>query len=456
MNLPATIEHWPVGRLRPYAGNARTHDAAQVTKIAASIAEFGFTNPILVDGEDGIIAGHGRLMGAIELGLREVPVIVLAHLSDAQRRAYVLADNRLALDAGWDEGMLAAELAALQADGFDLELTGFTDDELADLLDDGDGAANDNQPGEGSGALASRFLVPPFSVLSAREGWWQDRKRAWMALGIRSEEGRDIGAPTVNSSEGKYEYMSGRGSADGGSIFDPVLCEIAYRWFSPVGGLVLDPFAGGSVRGVVAGKLGRRYVGHELRGEQVAANRVQATEICADDDLPPVWIEGDSRGIDRTCADIHADMVFSCPPYADLEVYSDNPQDLSTLGYEQFREAYWEIIAKACARLREDRFAVWVIGEVRDKRGNYYNFVGDTIEGFRRAGLHYYNEAILVTAVGSLPVRAGKQFAASRKVGKTHQNVLVFVKGDGKRAALACGAVDVAMPEGLEDAPQSE
>ena len=129
------IELWPVDRLKPYERNARTHSAEQIAKIAASITEFGFTNPILVDSADGIIAGHGRLEAAKLLGLDDVPVIVLDHLSDAQRRAYILADNRLALDAGWDEGMLAAELAALQSEGFALALTGFSDDELADLLE---------------------------------------------------------------------------------------------------------------------------------------------------------------------------------------------------------------------------------------------------------------------------------------------------------------------------------
>lgn len=231
--------------------------------------------------------------------------------------------------------------------------------------------------------------------------------------------------------------------ASGTSIFDPVLCEIAYRWFSPVGGLVLDPFAGGSVRGIVASKIGRRYVGHELRAEQVAANRDQGAELCADDDLPPVWIHGDSCRIDETCADIHADMIFSCPPYADLEVYSDDARDLSTMKYADFRAAYFEIIRKACDRLVPDSFACFVVGEVRDKKGNYIDFVGDTVQAFRDAGLHYYNEAILITAAGSLPIRAGKQFSASRKLGKTHQNILVFVKGDGKRAAARCGPVEV-------------
>ena len=135
MNLAHRIDLWPIERLKPYDRNARTHSPEQVTKIAASLAEFGFTNPILVDSADGIIAGHGRLMAAKELGLADVPVIVLDHLSDAQRRAYILADNRLALDAGWDNEMLAAELATLKDDGFELELTGFTDAELADLLE---------------------------------------------------------------------------------------------------------------------------------------------------------------------------------------------------------------------------------------------------------------------------------------------------------------------------------
>lgn len=139
------IEIWPIERLRPYVNNARTHDADQVTKIAASITEFGFTNPILVDSADGIIAGHGRLMAADQLGMPELPVIVLDHLTDAQRRAYILADNRLALDAGWDEALLASEMAALQEEDFDLELTGFTAEEIEDLLD----ADLEDEPSEG-------------------------------------------------------------------------------------------------------------------------------------------------------------------------------------------------------------------------------------------------------------------------------------------------------------------
>src|SRR5512146_1417592 len=128
------IELWPLKRLVPYARNARTHSADQVAQIAASIAEFGFVNPILVDSRDGIVAGHGRLLAARKLGLAEVPVIVLDHLSETQRRAYVLADNRLALNAGWDERVLATELRDLEDEGLNLSLVGFDDEELNALF----------------------------------------------------------------------------------------------------------------------------------------------------------------------------------------------------------------------------------------------------------------------------------------------------------------------------------
>lgn len=177
-----------VASLIPYARNSRTHSDAQVTKIAASIREFGFLNPIIVDGANGIIAGHGRVMAAQKLGLETLPVIEASHLTEAQKRAYIIADNRLALDAGWDNDLLKIELQDLAAQDFDLSLTGFDPLELE--------AFNPSDlPGEGSEAgstasLADRFGIPPFSVLNAREGWWQGRKRAWLGLGIKSELGR--------------------------------------------------------------------------------------------------------------------------------------------------------------------------------------------------------------------------------------------------------------------------
>ncbi len=134
--LPGKLEHWPIDRLRPYTRNPRTHSTEQVAKIAASLLQYGWTNPILVDADDGIIAGHGRILAARELGMTTVPVIVLSHLTEAQRRAYIIADNKLALDAGWDEELLTAELRALEGLDFDLALTGFDFDEIHDMLVD--------------------------------------------------------------------------------------------------------------------------------------------------------------------------------------------------------------------------------------------------------------------------------------------------------------------------------
>ena len=124
------IEQRAIEALIPYARNSRTHSEAQVAQIAASIREFGFTNPVLIDADGGIIAGHGRVMAARKLGLKDVPCIALGHLTAAQRKAYIIADNKLALNAGWDEELLAVEFADLKDAGFDLELTGFAAGEL--------------------------------------------------------------------------------------------------------------------------------------------------------------------------------------------------------------------------------------------------------------------------------------------------------------------------------------
>jgi SAM-dependent methyltransferase len=493
-----------VADLRPHPENPRTHSPEQIELLDGLIETYGWTNPLLIDEDGMILAGHGRKLTALKRGDAEVPTLTIEGLSPEEKWALVVADNQSALTAGWDEVILKAGLRALDAIDFDMTLLGFGEG-LEALMADAPAAGQG-----GAGSLAEKFMVAPFSVLNAREGWWQERKQAWLALGIQSEVGRDgtlIGrslpdrlsvllnrhysevlvfireqrarglddaaieqealkvagersgkmlgmhtqhGPTVSqNADGSLNY----GAPTGTSIFDPVLCEIAYRWFSPPAGQVLDPFAGGSVRGIVAARLGRHYLGIDLSGRQLEANRAQAISILGEDAPRACWIEGDSRRAVELVGkgpEPLADMIFSCPPYADLEVYSDHPDDLSTMPYAEFRRAYSECIRAACSLLRPDRFACFVVGEVRDRRGMYVDFVGDTVQAFRDAGLEFYNEAILITAAGSLPIRAGKQFSASRKLGKTHQNVLVFLKGDAKRAVAACGTVEV--DEALLDA----
>ena len=429
----------PLEKLIAYAGNPRKNDHA-VEAVASAIKRFGFRVPVLAKSDGSLIDGHLRVKAAKHLGMKEVPVVLCDDLSEADIKALRISINRMAELAEWDSELLSAELEGLAAEGFSIEDLGFDAAALEEL--GADLGLNQSEQPE-TKKLSDRFGVAPFSVLNAREGWWQDRKRSWLSLGIQSELGRSDDA--LKFSEAcKKGYASDSAELAGTSIFDPVLCELAYSWFCPKDGMVLDPFAGGSVRGIVASQLGRKYAGVELRSEQVAANKAQQ-EICSEP--IPSWNCGDSREIATICKEVQSDFVFSCPPYADLERYSDNPSDISTLSYEAFLAAYRQIIEAACSLLKKDRFACFVVGDVRDKRGAYRNFVGDTVEAFRSAGLDYYNEAILVTAAGSLPIRAGKQFSASRKLGKTHQNVLVFVKGDGRKAAQACGEVTPFVPE---------
>lgn len=217
---------------------------------------------------------------------------------------------------------------------------------------------------------------------------------------------------TFNSSGFMGKMMQERGG--GTSIFDPVLCELCYRWFCPPGGLIIDPFSGGSVRGIVASKLGRQYIGIDLRKEQVDENIKQAEKICIEP--MPIWYIGDSVNIDKIIPNVKADFMFSCPPYVDLEKYSNDPKDLSTMSYHDFLVAYREIIEKSYNLCDNNTFICFVVGEARDKNGFYYGFVPDTIKAFMDAGAKYYNEAILVNVAGSLPIRVKKQFTVGRKL----------------------------------------
>lgn len=285
---------------------------------------------------------------------------------------------------------------------------------MQEFLDFGDGFDRPTaQP------LAERYGEPPFSVLHAGTGRWMAVERDYRRM-IASGEGRAV--RTYGNWKNNTETLASQ------SIFSARLARLAYDWFSPVGGTVLDPFAGGSVRGIVAGMCGMRYTGIDIRQEQVDEDLRQVEQ--ARDVLihKPDYICGDSR-IVLDKLDGQYDLLFSCPPYADLEVYSDLEGDVSNMRYGDFLVAYADIIRKSCAKLRDGGFAVWVVGEVRDPRsGALRGFVPDTVRAFQDAGMDYYDEIILENCLGTAPRRT-KQFATSRKIVKTHQNILVFTKG---------------------------
>lgn len=272
--------------------------------------------------------------------------------------------------------------------------------------------------------LRDKFIEPPFSVLDTKSGNWQKRKRLWKGIGMKSEVGRD--ATTFNISDWlKEKPTNGAMNMSDVSIFDPALCEVLYHWFCPPGGSMLDPFAGGSVRGVVAHYLGYKYTGIDIRQEQIDSNREQGMDIL-DVNNQPQWYVGDSNIVLDEFVD-KFDFVFSCPPYADLEVYSDLDGDISNMKYDEFMRAYEEIIAKSCALLKPGGYACFVVGEVRGKDGNYIGFVPDTISAFKKAGLGFYNEGILLNSIASASMRAGGNMKSAKLV-KVHQNILVFKK----------------------------
>ena len=270
--------------------------------------------------------------------------------------------------------------------------------------------------------LRDKFIEPPFSILDTKSGNWQKRKKEWKRIGIKSEIGRNnnkvnsIRLETDGKDISKNPYQS---------IFDPALCEVLYNWFCVSGKEILDPFAGGSVRGIVANYLGFKYTGIDIRQEQIDSNREQGLEIL-DIDNQPNWYVGDSNEVLNDFKK-EFDFVFSCPPYADLEVYSDLKGDISNMPYINFMRAYEEIIAKSCKLLKSGGYACFVVGEVRDKKGNYIGFVPDTINAFKKCGMNFYNEGILLNAIASASMRANGNMKTQKLV-KVHQNILIFKK----------------------------
>lgn len=692
--------------------NWRIHPDDQKKVLGGIFNEVGWVQNIIVNRTTGhIIDGHLRAKLAIEKNQKAVPVVYV-DLSEEEELLILASLDPIAGLAGTDQEMLDNIIGMVEAS--DQDLQGFLDGMRSEEEDQSAivESAKDR--------LRELFLIPPFTILDARQGYWQERKKDWLAIGLKSEIGRSDNLtyaiscqPTraltrkteIEAAEGK---MSWREFAErypeeitfsGTSIFDPVMCEIAYRWFCPKGGTIIDPFAGGSVRGAVAGMLGYTYTGVDLRPEQVRANNMQWAEIGAtggieqqadtEDHMPeltrverrgeyyfkrddtfavagvrggkvrscwhlaqgaeglvtagsrsspqvnivariakrlgipcrvhvprgtlkpevqqaaeagaeifqhkagynnviiararedaveqgyreipfgmecefavrmtsqqtenlpkeakrivvpvgsgmslagilrgmadagnetpvigvkvgadpekrldeyapkdwrnrvtlvdsgldyhdeakntefeglkldpiyeakcipflepgdclwtvgirrsavgeathaptPTWITGNSLEI-KDLAPGGYDMIFSCPPYADLEKYSDDPEDLSNMPYPQFLDMYRQIIADTCELLNPDSFAVFVVGEVRAPNGTYRNLVGETINAFTDAGLSYYNEAVLITQTGSVAMRAANMFLNSRKLAKTHQNALVFAKGNPPKITI--------------------
>lgn len=452
-------------------GNMRTRALCHIVSMTPeAIKDVLDTDQRLTDAEKLAIANYWSQW-------KEQPtatIVKASDLTEAQKKEFIIKDN--AGFGDWDTDALANQWNTdlLKDWGIqDWQLTGWqssagNSDNNPDNPDNPEDSSTNGNNSDTDGTIEIRFLIPPFSVLNTTLGRWTKRKKYWLSMGILSGEGRDseicfhksAQSPEAYNARNAIREKTGKDPSwseiesyckehgiyfySGTSIFDPVLCECAYRWFMPDGGKnILDPFCGGSVRGIVAAKCGYNYFGRDLRKEQIEANEANVNEVCSDDELKPEYSCGDSQYIGDVYEEGKADLIFSCPPYADLEVYSKDEADISNMPYPKFLEVYRKIIEETCKCLHENRFAVWVVSEVRGKDGEYYNLVADTIKAFKDAGLKYYNEMILVNSSSSAAIRVTVPFQKSRKVCRIHQNVLVFFKGDLKSIVGGYGELDL-------------
>lgn len=271
--------------------------------------------------------------------------------------------------------------------------------------------------------LSDWFIVPPFSVLNVGSNVWQARKKIWMNRIKDTAQARSN--VLRNYTQVGIDFMNIKG--DTTSILDPVLCEVLLHWFTEENHKCFDPFAGDTVFGFCSAFKGRPFTGIELRKEQVDFNQ----SLIDLHGLDGKYICDDAVNVKKHIEKESIDFLFSCPPYADLEVYSDKENDLSNMDYDTFFEVIRQVFTDCYSILKENRFAAIVIGEVRHKNtGCYIGLVPKIIQIMMDAGFHYYNEIILNTPVGNLMMRAGRYMNQNRKIGKNHQNVLVFYKGN--------------------------
>lgn len=373
-------------------------------------------------------------------------IIKATELSEAEQREFIIKDNVGFGD--WDMDALANEWDEKDLDDWGLDV--WQNNEW----EEGNKSGGTNSAPESS--LFDRFVVPPFSILDTRKGYWQDRKKKW--YDIIGDMGESRNDTLVTSLEIKYKDLYQRTRehrkelgisfkeyiekyvpkeelereqskivAQGVSILDPVMAEIVCRWFGFKNCQTFDCFAGDSVFGFVSAYLGNSFTGIELREQQASLNNERVADMTAR------YICDDGQNVAKHITPESQDLLFSCPPYFDLEKYSDLPNDASNQdSYEDFIQILKNAFTAAVGCLKNNRFAVICVGDVRDRKtGFYYDFCGDIKRIFKEAGVLLYNEIILVEQTASTALRAAR-YMETRKVAKTHQHILVFFKGNPK------------------------
>ena len=411
------VEIRKIEELKYYPGNPRKISDEMLKNLKKSIREFGIVDPLIINKDNEVIGGNQRLKAAKEEGLTEVPIIII-NLTKERERALNLVLNKI--QGEWDNGLLIDFIKDLPKE--EIDLTGFTESELY-MLD-----WDLRLDGTRKGNLSREFLYPPFTVLDTKVKRWRDLRAYW-----DNKYGDNL-TETKN-------YLLSKGQNimtvfnKGTSKFDPVLAQIIYKWFMPSsGGMILNPTCGEPTTGIVAGELGFRYLGIDIRQEQVDINNRLARQYKFD---KVEYLTFDSMKLNEKVVDRKFDLVFYSPPYYAIEAYSFDSNDISVRaekqGYLYFMEGFEKIIMHSANLLKDNRFYVIKLGDIREIKGKdkgiLLNFLGDTVNVASKYGLKYYNDLVLVTAIGTAPVRARNLFR-NRKIVRTHQRVLIFYKGD--------------------------
>lgn len=432
-------------KVRKDPNNYRMHPDNNRRMIKRSLRDLGAGRSIVVDNTGASIGGSGVLGEAEALGLpqrivetdgSELVVVVRKDMGpdDPRRKLLALADNATTDQSEWDVEALQAAFDTEELREWEIDLPA-----LDDVANDAASAGS----AEAHGRLADKFLIPPFSVLDTRRGDWQNRKRAWNELIGDNGESREgkLGTEPITGNE-KY----GKAGFATVSILDATLAEIVTKWFTPVGKCnICDPFAGDSVFGFVSAYLGHCFTGIELREEQAALNNSRVQGMDAH------YICDDGQNIGKHLRPESQDLVFSCPPYFDLEHYSDLPNDASNQKeYAGFLQILDNALTGAVQCLKKNRFAVIVMSNVRGGAGAYYDICSDITRIMQRNGLLLYNELVLLNCCGTAQIRAAN-YMRNRKIIRIHQEVLVFYKGNPKAIQGDFAEIEVADIEGVDD-----
>jgi len=424
--------------ITPDDKNNNKHTAYGMDLLEKSVNKVGIIESITVSNDDKIISGNARheIFGknftkealVIETDGTQPIIIKRTDIESDTKQFYeasILANTTAKKNIDFDMEVIDTLVEEFDIDVVDLGV---------DIVDYSDGENEitseiEDKIVEAHAKLTDKFIVPPFSILDTRQGYWQERKKYWRELIGDNGESRfeSMGAFNPGYKKEKNLKTGFESVGQNVSLLDPVLSELVNLWFGLPNSNTFDCFAGDSVFGYVSSYLGNNFTGIELRQEQADLNNkrvkgFQSKYICDDGQNVLNHIEENSQ-----------DLLFSCPPYFDLEVYSDLPNDASNQKeYSYFLKILDNAFTDAIKCLKDNRFAVITVGDVRDKKGFYYRFVDDIKDIFKRNNVLLYNELILIEQIGTKAMTVSKSMQ-NRKIGKTHQNVLVFFKGDPKQ-----------------------